>query len=47
VILSWQNAQTFFLGLRSGGLAIVVLLIRAPHHAGMVGYWVRGVAPRG
>jgi hypothetical protein len=38
VIFSWQNRQTFFLGLRMGGLAIVVLLSRAPPAAGMVGY---------
>src|SRR5487761_139251 len=35
---SWQNAQTFFLGLRIGGFAIVVLLRRAPRDAGMVSY---------
>jgi hypothetical protein len=34
---SWQKTQTFFLGLRIGGFAIVVLLKRAPHDAGMVG----------
>jgi hypothetical protein len=28
--LSWQKAQTFFLGLRIGGFAIVVLPWRAP-----------------
>src|ERR1700728_4670064 len=27
---SWQKTQTFFLGLRIGGFAIVVLLRRAP-----------------
>src|ERR1700741_5138236 len=34
---SWQKTQTFFLGLRIGGFAIVVLLSRAPRDAGMVG----------
>jgi hypothetical protein len=34
--LSWQKAQTFFLGLRIGGFAIVVLPLRAPRAAGMV-----------
>src|ERR1700761_1751407 len=34
---SWQKTQTFFLGLRIGGFAIVVLLKRAPRDAGMVG----------
>src|SRR5690348_13603670 len=34
---SWQKTQTFFLGLRTGGFAIVVLLRRAPRDAGMVG----------
>src|SRR5690242_16410190 len=33
---SWQKTQTFFLGLRIGGFAIVVLLKRAPRDAGMV-----------
>jgi hypothetical protein len=33
---SWQKTQTFFLGLRTGGFAIVVLLKRAPRDAGMV-----------
>src|SRR6185312_11699690 len=33
---SWQKTQTFFLGLRIGGFAIVVLLRRAPRDAGMV-----------
>src|SRR5487761_1250561 len=35
---SWQKTQTFFLGLRIGGFAIVVLLRRAPRDAGMVSY---------
>src|ERR1700742_2623115 len=34
---SWQKTQTFFLGLRIGGFAIVVLLKREPRDAGMVG----------
>src|ERR1700761_8183543 len=53
---SWQKTQTFFLGLRIGGFAIVVLLRRAPRDAGMVGVsdkrvplerWLVGVAAAG
>ncbi|GAA3423884.1 hypothetical protein GCM10018953_10670 [Streptosporangium nondiastaticum] len=47
--MSWQNRQTFFLGLRSAGLAIVVLLSEPRREAGMVAAdmdWVMGRGPR-
>src|ERR1700761_3476803 len=43
---SWQKTQTFFLGLRIGGFAIVVLLKRAPRDAGMGVIQARAYGPK-